>query len=191
MVIDEHPHDRGQQRPWWFLPALAGIVLGGLVGLSALESLSYMRQEEPPASTSRLPTAEQQQAVVQALEKSGARVTRVSPTKFDWLFGNASPTSAIFQGTLDGQEFWLDVHFLATPLESVTACSYRGAAGETEFIISVNGRPQAWGEGRVTGSLGAATPMYFARNEQLFVMTPHASALDALRRSLVLSTPPC
>lgn len=191
MVIDEHPHARVQRRPWWFLPAVAGIVLGGLVGLLAPDSPSFMRQESVPASSPRLPTAEQQRAVVQALEESGARVTRVSPTKFDWLFGNASPTSAIFQGTLDGEEFWLDVHFLATRLENVTACSNRGASGQTEFTISVNGRLEAWADGRVTGTLGAATPMYFARSEQLFVMTPHAHVLDALHRSLAVSTPPC
>jgi hypothetical protein len=191
MVIDKHPRDRGQRRPWWFLPAVAGIVLGGLVGLLTPESLSFMRQEEAPASSSRLPTAEQQRAVVQALENSGAHVTRVGATKFDWLFGNASPTSALFQGTLRGEEFWLDVHFLATPLKSLTACSNRGASGETEFTISVNGQPQVWGDGKVTGGLGAAGPMYFGRSEQLFVMTPHAPALDALRGSLAVSTPPC
>ena len=170
---------------------MAGIVLGGLVGLLAPESLSFMRQEAAPTSSSRLPTAEQQRAVVQALANSGAHVTRVSPSKFDWLFGSAAPASAVFQGTLDGEEFWLDVHFLAMPLESVTACSNPAASGESEFTVSMSGRPQVLGGGRVTGSLGAAGPMYFARSEQLFVMTPHAPALDALRRSLAVSTPPC
>jgi hypothetical protein len=190
MVIDEHPHSV-QRRPWWFLPAVAGIVLGGLVGLVAPEALSFLRPYEAPASSSRLPTAEQQRAVVHALEDSGARVNRVTPSKFDWLFGKDSPTSAVFEVTLDGQDFWVDVHFLARSMEGVTACSSFGAAGETQFTVTINDRPQVSGDGKVTGSLGAATPMYFGHSEQLFVMTPHAPALDALRRSLVLSTPAC
>jgi hypothetical protein len=191
MVIEEHPHDPQRRRPWWFLPAVAATVLGGLVGLFTPESLSFMRHEEAPASSARLPTAEQERAIGQALENSGVHVIRVIPSKFDWLFGNASPASAVFQLTLDGEESWLDVHFLATPVESITGCSSRGASGETEFTVSMNGRPQVWGDGKVTGGLGAAGPMYFARSEQLFVMAPHASAIDALRRSLVLSTLPC
>jgi hypothetical protein len=143
------------------------------------------------AASTRLATADQQRTVVQVLERSGARVTSVVPSKFDWLFGDTAPTSAIFQGTLDGEGFWVDVHFLATPLESLTACSSRGASGETEFTVSVNGRPQVLGDGRVTGYLGAASPMYFARSERLFVMTHHAPALDALRRSLAVSPPSC
>ena len=73
------------------------------------------------AGAPRLATADQQRTVVQALERSGARVTSVVPSKFDWLFGNTSPTSAIFQGTLGGQEFWVDIHFLGTPLNNLTA----------------------------------------------------------------------
>jgi hypothetical protein len=142
-------------------------------------------------STPRLATADQQRTVLQALEGSGARITSVIPSKFDWLFGNTSPTSAIFQGTLNGQEFWVDVHFLAAPVDSLTACSSRGSSGETEFTVSVNGQPQALGEGRVTGYLGAPGPMYFARSERLFLMTPHAHALDALRTSLAVSAPLC
>lgn len=191
MAIDEHRYERAERRPWWFLPALAGIVLGGIVGLVVPESGPFIRQGEGPAPSARLPTVEQERKVTQAFENSGAHVTRVSPSKFDWLFGNAAPSSAVFQGTLEGEEFWLDVHFLATPVESVTACSNRGASGETEFTVSINGRPQVLGEGSVTGSLGAAGPMYFAQSEQLFVMTPHAPALDALRSALAVSTPPC
>ena len=145
-------------------------------------------------STPRLATADQQRSVVQALERSGARVTSVMPSKFDWLFGNTSPTSAVFQGTLDGQEFWVDVHFLAMPVGNLTACSNRGSSAETEFTVSVNGQPQVAGvsgQGRVTGSLGAAGPMYFAASERLFLMTPHAHALDALRGSLAVSPPLC
>jgi hypothetical protein len=138
----------------------------------------------------RLANADQQRTIVQALERSGARVTSVVTSKFDWLFGNSAPTSAIFQGTLGGQEFWVDVHFLATPVNNLTACSNRGS-GETEFIVSVNGQPQALGGGRVTGYLGSTGPMYFAGSDRLFMMTPHAHALDALRGSLAVSPPPC
>src|SRR5688572_25630465 len=49
MTIEEHPHEREERRPWWFLPALIGIVLGGLVGLGIPES--FLRQEDGPASS--------------------------------------------------------------------------------------------------------------------------------------------
>lgn len=142
-------------------------------------------------SATRLATADQQRTIVQALERSGARVASVIPSKFDWLFGNTSPTSAIFQGTLGGQEFWVDVHFLTAPVENLTACSKHGVSGQTEFTVSVNGQPQALGEGRVTGYLGSTGPMYFAQSDRVFVMTPHALALDALRGSLAVSAPAC
>jgi hypothetical protein len=152
-----------------------------------------LRTAAPSASASspRLATADQQRTVVQALERSGARVRNVVPSKFDWLFGNTSPTSAVFQGTLDGQDFWVDVHFLATPVNNLTACSKRGSSGETEFTVSLNGQPQVATGGTVTGSLGAAGPMYFAASERLFMMTPHAHALDALRGALAVSPPLC
>jgi hypothetical protein len=50
MVIDEHPH-RDQRRPWWFLPAVAGILVGGLVGLVTPEYLPFLQQEASPASS--------------------------------------------------------------------------------------------------------------------------------------------
>lgn len=85
----------------------------------------------------------------------------------------------------------MDVHFLVAPVENLTACSNRGSSGETEFTVSVNGQPQVLGEGKVTGRLGAAGPMYFAGSERLFVMAPHARSLDALRGSLAVSPPRC
>jgi hypothetical protein len=139
----------------------------------------------------RLATADQQRTIVQALERSGTRVTSVVPSKFDWLFGNTSPTSAIFQGTLGGQEFWVDVHFLTTSVDNLTACSKHGLSGETEFTVSVNGQPQALGEGGVTGYVGSTGPVYFVRSDRLFMMTPHAHALDALRASLAVFPPTC
>lgn len=51
MVIEEHPHDAGRRRPWWFLPALAAIVLGAVIGLVTPESLSFFRPEASPASS--------------------------------------------------------------------------------------------------------------------------------------------
>lgn len=142
-------------------------------------------------SAPRLPTPEQQRSTVQALETSGARVARVSLSKFDWLFGNVSPAAAIFHGTLNGQDFWVSVHFLAAPLENITACSDHGLSGETEFTVSVSGRPQVLGNAKVTGSLASTGPMYFAASERHFVMTPHAHVLDAVRRSLAVSVLPC
>lgn len=142
-------------------------------------------------ATPRLATADQQRTVVQALERSGARISSVVPSKFDWLFGNTSSTSAIFQGTLNGQEFWVDVHFLSTSVDNLTACSKPGVSGQTEFTVSVNGQPQVLAGGSVTGYLGAAGPMYFAGSERLFMMTPHAHALDALRGALAVSPPLC
>jgi hypothetical protein len=49
MTIEDHQHDRAERRPWWLLPALAGIVLGGLAGLITPES--FLRQEDGPASS--------------------------------------------------------------------------------------------------------------------------------------------
>jgi hypothetical protein len=115
----------------------------------------------------------------------------VGPSKFDWLFGNVSPTAAVFQGTLNGQAFWVDVHFLARSLENLTACSNHGSSGETEFTIRVNGQPQVLGDGKATGYLGSTEPMYFAASERYFLMTPHPHALDAVRRSLAVSPPLC
>lgn len=51
MVIDASPHERVQPRPWWFLPAVTGILLGGMVGLLTPESIPLFRQELAPASS--------------------------------------------------------------------------------------------------------------------------------------------
>lgn len=40
---------RDHGRRWWFLPAVAGIVLGGVIGL--LTPDSFLRQEQSPASS--------------------------------------------------------------------------------------------------------------------------------------------
>lgn len=173
--------------------AIAGMACNSSV--TAMPSAAPAESRTPAPSIAgsapRLPTPEQRQVIVQALASSGASVTRVTPSKFDWLFGNIAPTAAVFQGALDGREFWVDVHFLAGPVENLTACSDHGSFGETEFTIRVNGQPQVLGDGRVTGYLGSTGPMYFAASERHFVMTPHSHALDAVRRSLALSPPRC
>jgi hypothetical protein len=51
VTIEEHPHVRDERRPWWFLPAVAGVALGGLVGLVTPETLPFLRQEQGPASS--------------------------------------------------------------------------------------------------------------------------------------------
>jgi hypothetical protein len=185
-------------RGWLQLAAISALVTAAM----ACDVSTFATPSSTPAefrtvapsgtgSTPRLATADEQRTVVQALERSGARINSVIPSKFDWLFGNTSSTSAVFQGTLAGQDFWVDVHFLATPVDNLTACSSRGSSGETEFTVSVNGQPQVAGQGRITGSLAGTGPMYFAGTERLFLMTPHAHALDALRRSLAVTPPRC
>jgi hypothetical protein len=54
MVIEEQSeqsHDLERRRPWWFLPALAAIVLGAVIGLITPGSLSFLRQEAGPVSS--------------------------------------------------------------------------------------------------------------------------------------------
>lgn len=51
MVIEDHPQDRHRSRPWWFRPALAAILLGGVIGLLAPESLPFLRLELASASS--------------------------------------------------------------------------------------------------------------------------------------------
>lgn len=51
MTIEDHQHDHAERRAWWFLPVVAGVVLGGVVGLLTPESLPFLRQEHGPASS--------------------------------------------------------------------------------------------------------------------------------------------
>jgi hypothetical protein len=128
---------------------------------------------------------------MRALATGGVMGISVLPSKFDWLFGSAAPKSGTFSGTLAGTQVWADVHFLETPIDGLTACASRSASGESVFTISVRGRPQILGRGTVTGALSGAEPMYFARSDVLFVMTPDRRLRDALLSVLGLSGPSC
>lgn len=143
------------------------------------------------ADPSRLPTPAQERAIMQAFASAGIRGTFVIPSKFDWLFGSASPRSGIFSGTLDGMQVWADVHFIEATIEGITGCSSRSASGESVFTVSVKGRPQVLGGTSVTGALSGSAPMYFASGDRLFVMTPDARLRDALLPTLGLSVPSC
>ena len=50
MSIEDHVGDRDQQRPWLFIPALVGIVLGGIVGALTPGSVSFLREAGPASS---------------------------------------------------------------------------------------------------------------------------------------------
>jgi hypothetical protein len=129
--------------------------------------------------------------VTQALTALGMRGTSIVPSKFDWLFGGSASTSGVFSGTIDGMQTWAEVHFLATTVDGITACTGRAGSGEATFTVGVKGRPQTLGGGSVTGSLSGAGPLYFASNERIFVMTPDARLRDGLQSVLGLSVPNC
>ena len=141
-----------------------------------------------PSST---PTPDEEREISEVLATAGARVGRVLPSKFDWLFGTSAPRSGTFQATLDGGEAWADVHFVTGRIEDLTACSSRSASGEMTFTVSVRAQPQVLGSNTVTGALSGASPMYFAVSDRYFVMTPYARLRDILRSALALSIPPC
>lgn len=115
----------------------------------------------------------------------------MSPSKFDWLFASAAPRSGVFEAAIGGTQSWVDVHFMTTPVEGITACTGKSGSGESTFTVGVKGRPQVLGSTSVTGSLSGAGPMYFAANDRLFVMTPEARLRDMLALTLGLSVPSC
>jgi len=180
------------------LVMLAAVVMGLSCEIMSSEpdaSVSPRTLPSAPTSASadsrHLANPADQRTIEQALARGGVRVTRMIPSKFDWLFGDAAPRSGTFETSSDGTQSWADVHFLEMSLESLTACSRQGASGETEFAVSVEGRTQVPGSGRATGALAGSGPMYFVASDRFFVMTPDIRVRDTLRSSLSLSVPPC
>ena len=174
---------------------LVRLAMSGAVLVSCTAPLPESGKPAPsaPATSadpSRMPTAEQDRQLRTALSRAGVGVTRVIPSKFDWLFASSSPRSATFEVVIAGRPSWIDAHFMVTPIEGITACSERSAGGETEFTVSIKGRPQT-ASSRVTGSLAGSSPMYFVSDGELFVMTPDAALRDILQSSLSLSIPDC
>jgi hypothetical protein len=145
----------------------------------------------PSSSPSSLPRPDETRIVTEALASGGIRVSTVFASKFDWLFGSSAPRSGTFQGVVDGNQVWADVHFLDRPIDGITACVQLDPTRETAFTVSVQGRPQTLGTGTTTGYIGSAGPMYFAVSDRVFVMTPDARVRDALASSLKLSVPGC
>ena len=145
-----------------------------------------------PASPSTTPRPDEEHAITAAVEAQGARVTRVTAdTKFDWLFGSAAPRSGMFEMIFEGQETWINVHFLRRSLGEVVACSGQpGTSLAGTFSIASDGRPQFAAGSTVTGYISSGA-MYFAVGDRYFVMTPDLHLRDRLLRALALTAPPC
>ena len=118
--------------------------------------------------------------IVTALAGAGMRLSLVGPSKFDWIFGDASRRSGIFTGVVDGTQVRADVLFLDRPVVGLTACT---KGPPWTFTVSVAGGHA------VTG--GGMTPAYFALNERVFVMATDPHVRDALRAALALTVPVC
>jgi len=144
----------------------------------------------PPAAPLRaMPRAYEWRTISDAIASAGVRPGQVFASKFDWLFGDAAPRTGTFTGSRDGQQVWVDVHFLERPVRDVTVCADQLPAKEWSFTVAVNGQPQTLGNSQVTGA--ATAPLYFAMNDRYFLIASDMRLLSALRTSLSLSEPPC
>jgi hypothetical protein len=124
--------------------------------------------------------------VVTALSNAGIRLSFTSPSKFDWILGDAARRSGIFTGTIDGIQVRADVLFLDVPVDDVTVCTEE-LPGETKFVVRVRGNVS--GTSPVTGT--SMSRLYFAMSDRYFVMSSDVRVRDALRDALGLSIPRC
>jgi len=173
--------------------ALAGLLaftLGCEPTTSVGASAAPLPSASATAAPSSLPTADEERTITEALVRSGARVSRVFPSKFDWLFGSAGPRAATFEVTFEGYPTWADVHVLERISGDIVACSGQpmtSLAGT--FSVALDGRLQSLNSS-VTGSISSGA-MYFAASDRYFVMTPELHLRDELLRVLDLTVPSC
>lgn len=140
----------------------------------------------PSRTPENSPRPAEAQAVITALSNAGFRLSYTSPSKFDWILGDASRRSGIFTGMIDSTPVRVDVLFLDVPAEDVSVCTV-DAPGETKFTVRVRGTMV--GSAQVTGS--ATGPIYFAMSDRHFVMSSDLLVRDALRDALGLWEPRC
>jgi hypothetical protein len=145
--------------------------------------------DSPAPAPSTAPRVEESRTITDALGRAGVQVDRLTPSKFDWLFGDVAPRSGTFSGFAEGQQVWIDVHFLQRPVADLAVCSDRQPGSEWTFTVSVAGMPQSIDGRHVTGN--ATSPLYFAMNDRYFVIASDLRVVGALRSSLALAEPPC
>jgi hypothetical protein len=159
-----------------------------LVALFAAVLLVSCEAEAPAPISATAPRVDESRTITDALSRAGVQVDRLTPSKFDWLFGDAAPRAGTYSGFADGRQVWVDVHFLQRPVADVAVCTDRQPGSEWTFTVSLKGQPQSVG-GQVTGSV--TSPVYFAMNDRYFVIASDLRVLGALRSSLALLEPPC
>jgi hypothetical protein len=178
--------------------ALRLVALVAMLGLISCESPAATPAASTPAMTPRpaspspssLPRPAESRVVTDALTRSGMKVDDVFASKFDWLFGSVAPRAGTFTGYVEGQQTWVDVHFLDRAVGQIVACSGQPMTSTAgTFSVAVDGRLQSLSSG-ATGWFSSGT-MYFAASDRYFVMTPDLRLRDSLARDLKLSVPSC
>jgi len=121
--------------------------------------------------------------VIDALTSAGMRVDLIGGSKWESQLGAKLP-ARVFIGDLDGRRAGADVIFLDSPVGDVRFCRLLDPQpGFRAWTLSVNGR-ETRGEG--------TSPVTILFGPRHFIVAYDDSRIvDALRKSLGLSVPPC
>jgi len=121
--------------------------------------------------------------VIDALTSAGMRVDLIGGSKWESQLGAKLP-ARVFIGDLDGRRAGADVIFLDSPVGDVRFCRLVDPQpGFRAWTVSVNGR-ETRGEG--------TSPVTILFGPRHFIVAYDDSRIvDALRKSLGLSAPPC
>ena len=170
IVEEDPPTDAASsQRPWWFVPALVGIALGGVVGAAFLPS--------PPDKTSRM--LPQEQEVIDRLKVIGVPAVATGDSHFNDVLGSAFPSRDYVLGEY-GEVSVTFPAFVGGP-HDVRVCPAPNDTGQGRVVYV---------DGQVVRSVNSE-PWVYLVSSRYFVSAPDERAVSVLQRGLGVIRAPC
>ena len=167
-IVDQGPQiePASRPRPWWFSPALVGIVLVGVVGAAVLP---------PQPSKTSMPSQEQE--VVDRFKAIGVSAVGIGQLHFDAVLGSSFPSREFSLGTY-GIVYVIFPAF-ADGQGDVRVCRAPNDQGRLVYV-----------DRQVTSSVNAE-PWVYLVSSRYFVIAPDEGAASVVQRGLGVTRAPC
>jgi hypothetical protein len=168
-IVEEGPQiePAGRSRPWWFAPAVVGIMLGSVVGVAVL----------PPQLGKTSPSQEQE--LVDRLQAIGVSAAGIGQLHFDATLGASFPSREFSLGTYG-------IVYVIFP-------AFVDGQGDIRVCASPNGTGQGrvvYVDGQITSSVNAE-PWVYLVSSRYFVIAPNDGAASVIQRGLGVTRAPC
>jgi len=166
-IVDQEPPVEPARlpRPWWFIPALVGVVIGGGVGVAFL----------PPQPSKISP----EQEVVERFKAIGVPAVGIGESHFDAALGSSFPAREFRLGAM-GTAYVIFATFIDGP-HDVRVCTAPNDTGRGRVV---------WVDKQITSSVNAE-PWVYLVSSQYFVSTQDETAASVAQRALGVTRATC